>query len=85
MILILGGLAATLTSLSYIPQVLKAFPRGATQDLSLKMLVALTTGLGLWIAYGVLKGDIVVAVANCVGASLTGTVLVFKLRDIWTT
>jgi PQ loop repeat protein len=38
---LLGMLAAALTSLSYIPQARKALPRGATRDLSLKMLAAL--------------------------------------------
>jgi MtN3 and saliva related transmembrane protein len=79
----LGAAAAVLTSLSYIPQVRKAFPRGATEDLSLKMLLALTTGLVLWIVYGALKGDLVIAIANAVGASLSGAVLAFKIRDVW--
>lgn len=39
-----GGLAAILTSLSYIPQVRKALPRGSTDDLSLTMLAVLTSG-----------------------------------------
>ncbi len=38
----IGGLAALLTSLSYIPQVQKAWPRGSTKDLSVKMLAVLT-------------------------------------------
>lgn len=38
---LLGLLAAALTSLSYIPQVRKALPRKSTDDLSLKMLLAL--------------------------------------------
>src|SRR5260370_621845 len=33
-----GACAALLTSLSYIPQVQKAWPRGSTSDLSLQML-----------------------------------------------
>jgi MtN3 and saliva related transmembrane protein len=37
-----GGLAAFLASLSYIPQVRKAWPRNSTEDLSLAMLTALT-------------------------------------------
>jgi MtN3 and saliva related transmembrane protein len=45
----IGVCAAVLTSLSYIPQVRKAWRRGSTSDLSLKMLVALTAGLVLWI------------------------------------
>jgi MtN3 and saliva related transmembrane protein len=74
--------AAVLTSLSYIPQVRKAWPRGSTADLSLKMLVALTTGLVLWVGYGLLKADWVIVAANSVGAALSASVLAFKIRDI---
>ncbi|MEA2794483.1 MAG: MtN3 and saliva related transrane protein [Bradyrhizobium sp.] len=77
-----GACAALLTSLSYIPQVQKAWPRGSTSDLSLKMLVALTTGLVLWIGYGLLRGDWVIVAANGVGAALSASVLAFKIRDM---
>ena len=53
----LGGLAAFLASLSYVPQVRKTWPRGSTSDLSMGMLVALTTGLALWVAYGAMGTD----------------------------
>ena len=46
------------------------------------MLLALTTGLALWIVYGVLKSDWVIVAANSVGAALSSSVLVFKLRDL---
>ena len=78
----LGVTAAALTSLSYVPQVKKAWPRNSTDDISLKMLLALTTGLILWIVYGAAKSDWLLAGANAVGASLTGTVLILKIRDI---
>ena len=78
----IGVCAAVLTSLSYIPQVRKAWPRGSTKDLSLHMLVVLTTGLLLWIGYGVLKGDWVIVAANSVGAILSASVLAFKIRDM---
>jgi MtN3 and saliva related transmembrane protein len=78
----IGILAAALTSLSYLPQVKKAWPRGSTSDLSLRMLVALTAGLLLWVLYGFLKGDWVIVIANCVGASLSGCVLACKIRDL---
>ena len=78
----IGVAAAILTSLSYIPQVRKAWPRGSTKDLSLHMLVVLTSGLLLWVVYGLLKGDLVIVMANCVGAALSGSVLAFKIRDI---
>jgi MtN3 and saliva related transmembrane protein len=78
----IGVCAAVLTSLSYIPQVRKAWPRGSTKDLSLQMLVVLTTGLLLWIAYGLLKSDWVIVAANSAGATLSASVLIFKIRDI---
>jgi MtN3 and saliva related transmembrane protein len=78
----IGVCAAVLTSLSYIPQVRKAWPRGSTKDLSLHMLVVLTTGLVLWIGYGLLKADWVIVAANSVGAALSASVLIFKIRDM---
>lgn len=78
----IGGTAAMLTSLSYIPQVRKAWPRGSTKDLSRKTLVALTAGLILWVLYGIFRGDWIIVAANSVGATLSGSVLTFKLRDM---
>jgi MtN3 and saliva related transmembrane protein len=80
---LIGLPAAALTSLSYVPQVRKAWPRGATKDISLRMLIALTAGLGLWVIYGMLKADFVLVAANGVGAALSGSVLTFKLRDLY--
>jgi MtN3 and saliva related transmembrane protein len=79
----IGTFAATLTSLSYVPQLQKAWPRGSTSDLSLRTLTILTLGLLLWLAYGVMKEDRVIIVANGIGAALSAIVLVFKVRDIW--
>jgi MtN3 and saliva related transmembrane protein len=78
----IGSLAALLTSLSYIPQVRKAWRPGSTQDLSLKMLIILTSGLFLWLCYGGLAGDWIIVAANGVGCALSFTVLVCKLRDL---
>jgi MtN3 and saliva related transmembrane protein len=77
---VLGLVAAALTSLSYVPQARKALPRGSTDDLSLKMLLALFVGLALWIGYGVFASDFVIA--NALGAVLVAIVLACKLRDM---
>lgn len=78
-----GGIAALLASLSYIPQVRKAWPRRSTGDLSFGMLVTLTLGLTLWVVYGLLRQDWVIVLANTIGAGLAGIVLGCKMRDIW--
>ena len=77
-----GLVAATLTSLSYWPQVTKVWPRNSTDDLSLKMLIALSSGLVTWIVYGLLREDWVILASNIVGALLSITVLGCKIRDL---
>jgi MtN3 and saliva related transmembrane protein len=67
-----------LASLSYIPQVRKAWPRGSTGGLSLGMLAALTLGL----SYGLLRQDWVVVCANAIGTGLAAVVLGYKIRDL---
>ena len=78
----IGACAAFLSSLSYIPQVRKAWPRESTNDLSLGMLTALTCGLSLWIVYGIIREDWVIIAANGVGTTLAALVLTFKVKDI---
>jgi MtN3 and saliva related transmembrane protein len=80
----IGGLAAILTSLSYLPQVRKALPYASTNDLSLKTLISLTIGLALWVLYGFLKSDLVIVAANMTGGALSLGVLLCKLRDLST-
>ena len=77
-----GSIAAFLASLSYIPQLRKAWPRNSTDDLSLGMLTALTLGLGLWTVYGLIREDWVIVLANVVGATLSGIVMGCKIRDL---
>jgi MtN3 and saliva related transmembrane protein len=45
------------------------------------MLSALTAGLALWIVYGLMKSDWVIAAANCAGGALSAAVLLCKARD----
>jgi MtN3 and saliva related transmembrane protein len=78
---IVGSLAAFCTTVSYVPQVWKTWRTGQTGDLSLRMVLLLASGLGLWIVYGFLKGDWVIIVANAISLSLLAVILFFKLRE----
>lgn len=78
---LVGFAAAFCTTVSYIPQVKKCWQTGSTGDLSLKMLLILATGIGLWVIYGVLKGDPVIIIANSVSLLLLCNLLVFKVRE----
>jgi MtN3 and saliva related transmembrane protein len=65
---VLGGLAAFLTTVANVPQVIKCFRTGESADLSLRMLITLALGLSLWLSYGVMRSDFIIAAAN--GTSL---------------
>ena len=78
---VLGGLAALFTTLANVPQVLKCFRTGKAGDLSMKMLLALCTGFSLWLAYGLLRGDLLIVAANAISLALGGVLLGFKWRE----
>jgi MtN3 and saliva related transmembrane protein len=78
---LVGFVAAFCTTVSYIPQVKKCWQTGSSGDLSLKMLLILATGIGLWVVYGILKGDMVIIIANSVSLLLLCNLLVFKVRE----
>lgn len=77
----IGVAAAVCTTASYIPQLRKCWSTGETGDLSLKMLLLLACGLGLWMVYGLMRVDAVIIIANGVSLALLGCILYFKLRE----
>ncbi|HKJ94258.1 MAG TPA: SemiSWEET transporter [Gammaproteobacteria bacterium] len=77
---LIGLLAAFLTSLAFLPQVVKTIRTRATADLSLGMYAVFTTGVALWLLYGLLVADKPIIVANAFTLVLSATVLTMKLR-----
>jgi MtN3 and saliva related transmembrane protein len=75
---LLGFIAGSLTTLSFAPQAVRAWRTRSTDDLSLVMLVVLLTGVLLWLAYGVVKGDLAIIAANGATAVLVGLILTIK-------
>ena len=79
-ITMLGFLAGTLTTLSFIPQVHKAWTSKSCSDLSLGMLLAFGAGVLLWLVYGLLLHAAPIIVANLVTLSLIIVLLFLKAR-----
>jgi MtN3 and saliva related transmembrane protein len=77
----LGWLAAFLTTAANVPQVIKCVRTGKADDLSMKMLLALSAGFSLWLTYGVLRGDLIIAIANGISLCLISVLVVFKRRE----
>jgi MtN3 and saliva related transmembrane protein len=78
---IVGAVAATLTTLAFVPQALKALRDKDTRALSLRMYATFTTGVLLWGLYGYMRNDWVVIAANAITAVLCLAILISKLRN----
>ncbi len=77
---IIGFIAASLTTASFLPQAIKVIRSKNTKDISLLMYLMFNTGVVLWLAYGFLIRDFPLIVANFIALVFTGTILVMKIR-----
>ena len=77
---LIGLLAAVCTAAANFPQLRKAWLSRQTDDLSLKMLLLLASGLGLWIVYGVIHEDIVIVLGNSISLVMVSALVYLKLR-----
>ncbi|MEK6808500.1 MAG: SemiSWEET transporter [Nanoarchaeota archaeon] len=78
--LILGLTAGALTTVCYLPQVIKTWRLKETKDLSLGTYVLLSVGIVLWLIYGITTKDIPVIIANLLSLILSLILLFFKLK-----
>ena len=76
----LGMLAGVLTTVAFVPQVLRTRQTGSARDFSLKMLLLFVTGVGLWLAYGLLTRSTPMVAANTATLLLASYILSVKLR-----
>jgi MtN3 and saliva related transmembrane protein len=77
---LLGLVAGSLTTLAFVPQVVKTWKTRSTHDISLGMFCLFSAGLLLWLVYGVRIGSTPIVVANAVTLVLAVIILYFKLR-----
>ncbi len=79
-ITLLGLLAGTLTTISFVPQLLKTWRTKSAKDMSLPMLISFCSGVFLWLVYGILLPSTPVIVANFITLILALMILGLKLR-----
>jgi MtN3 and saliva related transmembrane protein len=75
-----GLLAGLLTTISLVPQVTKIWKSKSARDVSKKMFIAFCTGVGLWLVYGIMKGEVPMIVWNAVSLVLALAILGMKLK-----
>ncbi len=76
--LVVGLVSGTLTTLSFIPQVVRSWRRKSVADLSATMLVTFAIGVAGWIGYGVMTAALPVIVSNAVTLALALALLAMK-------
>jgi MtN3 and saliva related transmembrane protein len=77
---ILGLLAGSLTTIAFVPQVIKTYQSRSAKDLSLGMFTIFCSGTALWLSYGLVIGDLPVIVANAMTLALSAVLIFFKFR-----
>lgn len=76
----LGYVAATLTTLAFVPQAAKTIRSRDTRGISLGMYGVFTIGVGFWLGYGFVLDSWPMIVSNTVTLLLSATILGLKLR-----
>lgn len=76
----IGLSAAALTTIAFLPQVIRSWRTRDTRAISLPMYSIFTVGIALWLIYGILLRDLPITLANGVTLLLALTVLVLKIR-----
>jgi MtN3 and saliva related transmembrane protein len=76
----LGFIAAVCTTASFVPQVVHSWRTRDTRGISLGMYAVFTSGIALWLVYGVVRGDWPIIFANSITLALCLAVVLLKLR-----
>lgn len=77
----IGAVAGSLTTLAFVPQVVKTLRTRQTRDISTAMWLMFCAGVALWLVYGVLLGAWPVIIANALTLALAAVVLAIKLAN----
>jgi len=78
----IGYIAATLTTASFLPQAILTIKTKDTESLSLSMYSLFTLGVFFWLIYGVYISDEAIIVANAITLVLAASILTFKIYNV---
>jgi len=75
---ILGLVAGAVTSIGFIPQLVRGYRTKKLDDVSYYMPTILAVGMFLWFVYGILSGALPVIVANAFGIGCCMLLIILK-------
>lgn len=77
---LLGLAAGTITSITFLPQVIQIWKTKSAKDLSMFMLLLLITGVSMWLTYGILVRDAAIIYTNSMVLTMSLIMLFFKFK-----
>ncbi|WP_170766399.1 SemiSWEET family sugar transporter [Ruegeria lacuscaerulensis] len=77
---LIGGAAAVLGTVCWLPQTLKTWRTRETKDLSLPANLLILTTLTLWLAYGLMITAWPLILGNVISILLVGAIVTAKLK-----
>ena len=77
---IFGFVAALLTTIAFIPQLLKTWKTRSGNDVSTIMLILFIIGVFCWILYGLMISSVPILVANSITFILNSFILILKIH-----
>ena len=77
---ILGYSAGFITSLTFLPQVIKTWKEKSAKDISLMMFIIAAVNEVMWIVYGVLLNNWVIILTNSIVLTMSMIMIFLKLR-----
>lgn len=77
---ILGYAAGAITSLTFLPQVIKTWKEKSAKDVSLLMFIIAAINEVMWIAYGALLDNWVIILTNSIVLAMSLTMIFLKIR-----
>jgi MtN3 and saliva related transmembrane protein len=78
---LIGTIAAILTTIAFIPQVLHSYRTKDLSGISTPMYTIFTTGVGMWLVYGIIKYDWPLIIANAITFCLAASILWLKFQQ----
>jgi MtN3 and saliva related transmembrane protein len=78
---ITGLFGSFLSSITFIPQVIKVYRTQSAKDLSLLMLFIILTSTTVWLVYGIALRLLPVIICNAIIFLLSGWLIQFKMRE----
>ena len=77
---VFGLIAGIITSIGFIPQIIRGYRTKKLEDVSYYMPTILAIGMTMWFIYGFLKEALAIIIANIIGVSCSIILIILKKK-----